>query len=123
MKLRFDSEDLIALAEAMEPVMERVVVRALERNTEPGDEGQGGDASRDVGEARYLTRKEVAKAFGISPRSVDRYERLGKIPRRRQLGRRTVRWLEHEVRASVLAHPEGLGEAPSRRRPAGSEDS
>lgn len=121
MKLRFDSEDLIALAKAMEPVMERVVVRALERNAAPG-EGRGGGESRQGGEARYLTRKEVAKAFGISPRSVDRYERLGKIPRRRQLGRRTVRWLEHEVRASVLAHPEGVGEAPSRRRPADSED-
>ena len=101
MILRVDDEELVAaLAQAMEPVVERVVVRAVNEAfmSRPKDE---------VGsQVRYLTRKQVAKAFGISARSVDRYEELGKIPRRRKVGVRSVRWLEHEVREAVLRLPE-----------------
>jgi predicted DNA-binding transcriptional regulator AlpA len=102
MNLRFEASDFEALAEAMEPVVERVVVRAL------GDR-RGGEVEAPSGneEVRYLTRKQVAMAFGISPRSVDRYEELGQIPRRRQVGLRSVRWLEHEVREAVLKMPKG----------------
>ena len=33
-----------------------------------------------------------------------RYEEAGTIPRRRHLGPRTVRWLEHEVHEAILAN-------------------
>jgi predicted DNA-binding transcriptional regulator AlpA len=92
MIFRFDDEDVEALAQAIEPMIERAVVRAL---------GGQRETSRSV---RYLTRKQVAKAFGISPRTVDRYEEAGTIPRRRHLGPRTVRWLEHEVHEAILAN-------------------
>lgn len=104
MIFRFDADDVAALAEAIEPVLERVVVRAV---------GEALNSGPSVAtEIRYLTRKQVARAFGISVRSVDRYEELGKIPRRLKVGVRSVRWLEHEVRNAVLRMGKGAVQGP-----------
>jgi predicted DNA-binding transcriptional regulator AlpA len=113
--VRLDDRDRIQIAEevaecirrAMVPVVERMV-RDLRKSNSIASGGI------EEGEVRYLTRKQVAKAFGISTRSVDRYEELGKIPRRRQLGSRTIRWLEHEVREAALCVPAGEGDPPKK---------
>ena len=60
-----------------------------------------------------LKKAEVAALLGVSPSTVDRLERAGRIPRRVQLGA-GARWLESELREAVLK----LTRGPSTARTA-----
>jgi predicted DNA-binding transcriptional regulator AlpA len=57
-----------------------------------------------------LKRTEVAALLGVSPSSVDRLERAGVLPHRRQLGG-AARWLRAEVEAALAALPAGANTA------------
>lgn len=50
---------------------------------------------------RLLRQAEVRQRVGLSRSSLWRWEREGKFPRRRRIGRNTVGWMESEVDAFV----------------------
>ncbi len=47
---------------------------------------------------RFLREREVARMTGLSRTTRWRLERRGEFPRRRQISRNAVAWLESEIR-------------------------
>lgn len=56
---------------------------------------------------RMIGRLSVAEMFDVSPATVDRLEREGIVPPRRQLGRGRVGWLLTELIEKMRALPVG----------------
>jgi prophage regulatory protein len=54
---------------------------------------------------RYLRRDEVCLRTGLSISTVERLERTGDFPARRQLSPRSVGWLEIEIQDWIDARP------------------
>ena len=97
--------DLDELTKVLVPAIETVVRKVLKERSQPVNEEERRQPS-------YLKKREVAKMFAVSLRSVDRMEERGEIPRRRNIGGRRVRWLRHECEEAALRKPEGVGGAP-----------
>ena len=51
--------------------------------------------------AQQLTVLEVGKALGVSPATVWRWAKAGRIPQPRKLGANSTRWDSQEVRAAI----------------------
>ena len=49
--------------------------------------------------SRIVRTKELTERLGISRVTLWRWERQGRVPRKRQLGPNTVGWLESEIEA------------------------
>lgn len=47
----------------------------------------------------YLTREQVAERFGVSPATIDRWRRSGRIPKAYRIGANTVRWKLEDIEA------------------------
>lgn len=66
--------------------------------------------------ALLWTKRDLARRLRCSPSKVDRLERAGQLPRRRQLGGSAV-WLASEVEAAVaklIAGPNSARTAAAR---------
>ena len=50
-----------------------------------------------------LTDIEVGKALGVSPATVWRWAKAGRIPKPRKIGDNTTRWDSREVQAAIQA--------------------
>lgn len=64
---------------------------------------------------RFLTRPEVLALARVSRATVDRWEREGLFPRRRQLGPRRVGWSAEEVARWADSRP-AVGADPAAAR-------
>ena len=51
--------------------------------------------------AQQLTVLEVGKALGVSPATVWRWAKAGRIPQPRKLGANSTRWDSQEVQAAI----------------------
>ena len=51
--------------------------------------------------AQQLTVLEVGKALGVSPATVWRWAKAGRIPQPRKLGANSTRWDSREVQAAI----------------------
>jgi predicted DNA-binding transcriptional regulator AlpA len=54
-----------------------------------------------------LSRFEMAALLGVTTRTVDRWEREQRMPRRRQVGKRAVGWRVAEIREWLATCPAG----------------
>lgn len=61
----------------------------------------------------FLTKAEVARRLSLSPRSVERLVRAGRIPPPVKLSARSIRFKEDDVRKALeaLSHPAVTPEA------------
>jgi transcriptional regulator with XRE-family HTH domain len=84
----------------------------LEPSTLPSDP-QDKPASRLVLEG-YLRREELAEQFGLSPRTIDRWEALRMGPPRVSVGR-TILYNIHSVRDWLLSRERQVSPAKRRR--------
>ena len=50
---------------------------------------------------KQLTVYEVSKALGVSPATVWRWAKAGRIPKPRKIGENTTRWDSREVQAAI----------------------
>lgn len=50
-----------------------------------------------MSEDYFIRKAEVAKRFGVRPRTIERWEALGLFPRRRQIGPGAVGYLASEL--------------------------
>lgn len=50
---------------------------------------------------QQLTVLEVAKALGVSPATIWRWAKAGRIPQPRKLGENSTRWDSREVQAAI----------------------
>lgn len=50
---------------------------------------------------QQLTVLEVGKALGVSPATVWRWAKAGRIPQPRKIGMNTTRWDSREVQAAI----------------------
>ena len=50
---------------------------------------------------QQLTVLEVGKALGVSPATVWRWAKAGRIPQPRKIGENSTRWDSQEVRAAI----------------------
>lgn len=66
---------------------------------------------------RYLRQPQVLERVGVSWITIYRLEKLGRFPKRRKLGLRSVGWVESEVedwcqgRGAAFAIEEGASDA------------
>ena len=51
--------------------------------------------------AQQLTVLEVGKALGVSPATVWRWAKAGRIPQPRKIGENSTRWDSQEVQAAI----------------------
>jgi predicted DNA-binding transcriptional regulator AlpA len=51
--------------------------------------------------AQQLTVLEVGKALGVSPATVWRWSKSGRIPQPRKIGENSTRWDSREVQAAI----------------------
>ncbi len=51
--------------------------------------------------AQQLTVLEVGKALGVSPATVWRWAKAGRIPQPRKIGENSTRWDSREVQAAI----------------------
>ena len=69
--------------------------------------GTGGDRVETAPGIQVLTKEEVADRMGVSPRHLPRLEAMAELPRRRQITKRRVGYLLHEIeRAPAELLPE-----------------
>ena len=59
---------------------------------------------------RLLTRPEVETRCGIARSTIYRLMRAGEFPSPIRVGRRAVRWPEHELEKWLAARPRATGE-------------
>jgi prophage regulatory protein len=55
------------------------------------------------GTSRLLTVQQVARRYGVTSRTVWRWEALGRIPRGLRLTSTTVRWREEDIERHVAS--------------------
>ena len=58
---------------------------------------------------RLLTRAQVERRAGLGPSVLDRKMNAGEFPKAIKVGKRSVRWSEHEVEAWVASLPRSAG--------------
>jgi len=66
---------------------------------------------------KLLRTRHVVELTGLSRVTIWRLEQRGEFPRRRQLGRNSVAWLDTEVREWIEARPR-VASAGTREGPA-----
>jgi len=54
----------------------------------------------------FLRLRQVVSVTGLSRMTIWRLEQAGEFPRRRQLGPRSVAWLECDVERWMVSHPD-----------------
>jgi prophage regulatory protein len=62
---------------------------------------------------KVLNQKQLTEVTGLSAVTVWRREKIGKFPRRRQLGSRRVGWIAREIDAWIDARPVSAIIAPA----------
>ena len=54
---------------------------------------------------RLLRIQEVIQLTGLSRMSIYRFEKRGEFPKRRQVGRNSVRWVDDDIKAWMSSRP------------------
>ena len=59
-----------------------------------------------VMDMRLLRIREVIDLTGLSRMSIYRFEKRGEFPRRRQVGRNSVRWVDEDILVWISSRPQ-----------------
>lgn len=59
-----------------------------------------------------IRKSQLKTVTGLSPRQIDRLEKIGEFPKRLQLGQRAVGWHENEIITWLESRPRGPSSPP-----------
>jgi prophage regulatory protein len=54
---------------------------------------------------RLLRIQEVIRVTGLSRMTIYRYEKSGEFPKRRRIGKNSVRWLDQDIETWMTSRP------------------
>lgn len=67
------------------------------------------DGVGNVRPTRFLRERDVVDRIGVTGTTLYRWERDGKFPKRRKIGKQAVAWVEAEIEDWCVNRPSGLG--------------
>jgi prophage regulatory protein len=59
---------------------------------------------------RLLRIQEVIRVTGLSRMTIYRYEKTGEFPKRRRIGKNSVRWLDQDIETWMTTRPVAIPE-------------
>jgi prophage regulatory protein len=66
---------------------------------------------------KLLRIQEVIRVTGLSRMTIYRYEKSGEFPKRRRIGKNSVRWLDQDIETWMTSRPVATTETRNATQP------